>query len=125
VPNAASLQAKVFGAGWFHLDVPRHLFHFSPSSLKTMLSALGLSVQHEWAQELEIGLFGWTQSVLNRVMAQPNVLFGLLTGRKVPVGAAISSTLTGSAVTAAALPIELAALATHSGATLIYAAGRA
>ena len=27
VPNTASLQARVFGDRWFHLDLPRHLVH--------------------------------------------------------------------------------------------------
>ena len=28
VPDYASLQAKLFGKYWFHLDLPRHLHHF-------------------------------------------------------------------------------------------------
>ena len=33
VPNAGSLMFKLFRAYWFHLDLPRHLFHFSKSVL--------------------------------------------------------------------------------------------
>ncbi len=31
VPNAGGLQARIFGPQWFHLDVPRHLYHFTRS----------------------------------------------------------------------------------------------
>jgi SAM-dependent methyltransferase len=124
VPNAHSIQARVFGPRWFHLDVPRHLFHFSPRSLDALLAKTGLRRRRSWTQEFEIGLFGWTQSVLNRVFDKPNVLYGLLTGRKVPVAAAVASTVAGSVVTPAAVPLELAASMTGRGATIILAASR-
>jgi SAM-dependent methyltransferase len=125
VPNAHSLQARVFGAGWFHLDVPRHLFHFTPRSLEALLAKTGLRRTRSWTQEFEIGLFGWTQSVLNRLFERPNVLYGLLTGRQVsPVGA-LASTLAGSLVTPAAVPLEVAASVSGRGATIILAASRA
>jgi 2-polyprenyl-3-methyl-5-hydroxy-6-metoxy-1,4-benzoquinol methylase len=34
VPNIASLQFKLFGGSWFPLQIPQHLFHFSPASLQ-------------------------------------------------------------------------------------------
>ena len=33
VPNTASLQARVFGDRWFHLDLPRHLVHLPAPAL--------------------------------------------------------------------------------------------
>ena len=33
VPNSDSLQARVFGDRWFHLDLPRHLVHLSARAL--------------------------------------------------------------------------------------------
>jgi SAM-dependent methyltransferase len=41
VPNFDSLAAAWFGANWFGLDVPRHLTHFTPSTLRLMLSRAG------------------------------------------------------------------------------------
>ena len=32
-PNVASLQHKIFGASWFHLDPPRHLYLFTRATL--------------------------------------------------------------------------------------------
>jgi SAM-dependent methyltransferase len=33
VPNITSFQFKLFGRFWFPLQIPQHLFHFSPASL--------------------------------------------------------------------------------------------
>ena len=45
VPNAGSLQARVFRSRWFHLDVPRHLFHYTRTSLTGVLRDAGFDVQ--------------------------------------------------------------------------------
>lgn len=45
VPNAASLQAKLFGARWLALDPPRHLTHLAPGPLAARLRASGLEVE--------------------------------------------------------------------------------
>jgi SAM-dependent methyltransferase len=44
VPNIGSIQAKIAGDLWWGLDVPRHLTHFSPESLRRTLEAVGLSI---------------------------------------------------------------------------------
>jgi SAM-dependent methyltransferase len=41
VPNIDSLPFRWFGPTWIGLDLPRHLSHFTPLSLKRMLSAAG------------------------------------------------------------------------------------
>lgn len=38
VPNIESLEARIFKANWVHLDPPRHLHHFSPATLTSVLS---------------------------------------------------------------------------------------
>ncbi len=43
VPNIASWQAKVFSSNWKALDIPRHLYHFSPDSLRAMLAQAGFT----------------------------------------------------------------------------------
>lgn len=43
VPNIASLQARLLGKWWFGLDTPRHLYHFSPGTLRRVLSRAGFS----------------------------------------------------------------------------------
>jgi SAM-dependent methyltransferase len=126
VPDAEGVQARVFGARWFHLDVPRHLFHFGERSLQRLLESSGLEVVSRWHQELEIDLFGWTQSALNAVMPDPNVFFYQLTGRKVSGGRAqlAASFVLGSLFTAMALPAVPACSVAGEGGTLVMAARR-
>ncbi len=39
VPNFASWPARWFGPWWYALDLPRHLVHFTPQTLRQMLQA--------------------------------------------------------------------------------------
>ena len=41
VPNSASIVAKIFRRYWFGWDLPRHLYHFTPSILKKILIQTG------------------------------------------------------------------------------------
>lgn len=41
VPDAGSWMCRAFGEAWFCLDVPRHLYHFSPRTLRMVLTACG------------------------------------------------------------------------------------
>jgi SAM-dependent methyltransferase len=124
VPNAESLQARLFGPVWFHLDVPRHLFHFTPTALGRLLENCGLEVVRRWHLELEMDLFGWTQSVLNGIIHRPNVLFDVLTRRgrhhrPFEVGASL---VLGTAATIAAAPLVPLAASISRGAVVIFAA---
>jgi len=42
--NFDSLEAKIFSARWFHLDVPRHLYQFDPITLGKILSRAGFQI---------------------------------------------------------------------------------
>lgn len=53
VPDAASWQRVVFGPYWYALQLPAHLFHFTPASLRRLLSSLGyvdVRVRHQRTQ---------------------------------------------------------------------------
>ena len=82
IPNAAGLQARWGGPGWFHLDVPRHLYHFSRSELTEILVGLGFSIVQESTFSPEYGPYGMVQSLLNRVTFHPNALYRLI--KRVP-----------------------------------------
>ncbi len=41
-PNIRATSARMFGGKWFHLEVPRHLFHFHPDAVSARLESLGL-----------------------------------------------------------------------------------
>ena len=45
VPNYTSADAQLYGKFWAAYDVPRHLYHFSPNAMKTLLSEHGLQVE--------------------------------------------------------------------------------
>jgi len=43
VPNIDSAAARIFKSYWYSLELPRHLFHFSPASLGRIARAAGLN----------------------------------------------------------------------------------
>lgn len=45
VPNYTSKDAAIYGAYWAAYDVPRHLYHFSPASVRTLMKEHGLEVK--------------------------------------------------------------------------------
>lgn len=80
VPNARSWQARVFRRHWFHLDVPRHLVHFSPQSLRTALLSAGLVPTGTTFLSIEHDPVGWIQSTLNTLGFPQNQLVRRLVG---------------------------------------------
>lgn len=44
VPNAESLEARMFGRWWVPWDPPRHLYHFKKTTLTRLLKQTGFSV---------------------------------------------------------------------------------
>ena len=126
VPDAGGLQARLFGPRWFHLDVPRHLYHFNQRSLKHLLEAAGFAIVRRWHQEFEYDLLGWSQSALNLLMPEPNIFFNSLTGRHTGVGKSqpAASYVLGIMLSALALPATTAGTLSRRGGTLIVAAHR-
>jgi SAM-dependent methyltransferase len=49
-PNFASWERHVFRRRWFGLDVPRHLYHFTPATLRRMLAETGWRTRSVRAQ---------------------------------------------------------------------------
>lgn len=78
VPNLESLQARVGGRGWFHLDVPRHYHHFGLGVLARLLDEEGFDVEEVSHFALEQNPYGWIQSALNRLGLPANLLYTAL-----------------------------------------------
>lgn len=79
VPNFSSLQARWAGPAWFHLDLPRHLYHFPVAALQTLLQNRSFECRAEHHFSLRQNPFGWVQSALNRSRSLPrNSLYTLL-----------------------------------------------
>ena len=45
VPNYTSYDAQHYGQFWAAYDVPRHLYHFSPASMKKLVEEHGLTIK--------------------------------------------------------------------------------
>lgn len=65
VQNAKSLNYWLFGKWWFSLDVPRHLFSFSPETLQRLLSSLGLKIKTLWFDSTERNFLASLQYWIN------------------------------------------------------------
>jgi len=44
MPNIDSAGARIFGSYWYALELPRHLYHFSPASLRGLANTAGLEI---------------------------------------------------------------------------------
>jgi SAM-dependent methyltransferase len=72
-PNAASLQAGVFGSRWFALDLPRHLVHLPAPALLSRLRDSGLSIErvsYLWGGQV---VFGWLHGLVGLLPGRPNL----------------------------------------------------
>jgi ubiquinone/menaquinone biosynthesis C-methylase UbiE len=68
VPNFESWQSRLFKQYWFHLDLPRHLHHFTQASLKQLLDSVGLQIHRIHTHSLDQNPFGWIQSFQNKFL---------------------------------------------------------
>ncbi len=79
VPNAASWQARMFGARWFHVDAPRHLHFFGHAGLRALLAGRGFDVAEASTSDPAQNIFGFVQSALNCLpLAPPNRMYQLM-----------------------------------------------
>ena len=81
VPDFGCPEARFSTSGWFHLDVPRHLMHFSEDPLRELLKASGFDIVERWRFTLEFDLFSFVQSTLNWMGLPQNHLYRILRGR--------------------------------------------
>jgi SAM-dependent methyltransferase len=82
LPNIGSWQSRLMGRYWMHLDVPRHLVHFTPQALELALRASGFRMTRVDFQSFEHDPFGWVQSALDRVGFEQGLLIKRLTGMR-------------------------------------------
>ncbi|HEX3975932.1 MAG TPA: class I SAM-dependent methyltransferase [Solirubrobacteraceae bacterium] len=78
VPNVASVQARVGGERWYHLDVPRHRTHFTPPGLTRLLERSGLAPVAVHHLLLEHNPYGMWQSAVNRLTRDPSYVYNVL-----------------------------------------------
>jgi len=91
LPNFDSLQAKVFRGRWYHLEVPRHLFHYTPRALRRLLEAEGFTVVGESHTSMEHNWAGIMGSMIPLSVPQSHLggrLFRIAAGRPLARAAA-------------------------------------
>ena len=115
VPNIGSPTARWFGCRWLALDLPRHIFHFSPRSLRWAVEDAGFHVERMHYFSLEHSIFSLLQSMMNAVTGTQNVLLeSFKYGNTIPQIQRITHALLGM------LLLPIAAI----GALLLGIAGR-
>ncbi|MBK5232563.1 MAG: class I SAM-dependent methyltransferase [Thermoleophilia bacterium] len=67
VPNNASMQARAFGDDWLHLDLPRHLVHFTANSLTSGLEESGFKVGRTSGSRAGQVAIGWLDGLVGRL----------------------------------------------------------
>jgi len=84
VPNFTSYDATVFGEHWAAYDVPRHLYHFSPQAMRSLLSSHQLVLTDTfpmWFDSFYVSLLS-TAYRSGRTQAGKAMLTGLLSNVK-------------------------------------------
>ena len=109
VPNIASLQGRLFKRHWLHLDVPRHRYHFTAKTFRSLLTRAGFSAIRQGRFAIEYDWFGVIQSTLNSAGFRPNGLFERLTGPHAG-GQNPGDASLFDAIASAALSVPIAAL---------------
>ena len=110
VPNFGSPEARIGRAGWFHLDVPRHLVHFTPSTLTAILEAAGFRPVKVSYLVPEYDLFSFVQTVENRLGLPPNLLYDVLRRPEARLRRQQSGGVASVVAVGLAVPLSLAAV---------------
>ena len=124
VPNLNSLQAKLGGSRWFHLDAPRHRTHFTPDGLDTLLRAHGFEPVATHHVLLEHNPFGMWQSLVSRLTPTPSFLYHLLKRNARPGPADVAITVLALPLVPLAALLELLAGLARRGGTIMVVARR-
>lgn len=77
VPNSDSWDFRIGHGRWFHLDVPRHLYHFSPASLSTLLGKAGFEIVFSSTSSIEDNPIGTLQTLLAIIGLEPGSIFSV------------------------------------------------
>ena len=129
VPNAASLQARLFGDQWLALDLPRHLVHICPSALLAEIEELGFTVERVSYLRGGQVLFGWLHGLVRQLPGRPDLYDAIRRSEAQQQAQNPARRLYALAAGIVALPFGLVGmaveLATKSGGTIYAQARRA
>ena len=82
VPNFGSTEAINAKSSWFHLDVPRHINHFSSTFIKNLIYINNAVIINESYINIEYDLFSTVQTWQNKFGISHNFLYKSLRNSK-------------------------------------------
>ena len=124
VPNIESLQARIGGSRWLHLDVPRHRHHFTPGGIESLLGRHGLEPERTEHILLEHNPFGMWQAWLDRATTTPAYAYNLIKRNARPTLRDLVPTVLVAALAPLAIIAEAIAGLTRRGGTVAVLARR-
>ena len=77
VPNFKSWQSSFAKEKWIHLDVPRHINHFTEKRLKKMMEDIGFTPVKIDSFSFHLGVLGMLDSLLKLCGYKKNIIFEL------------------------------------------------
>jgi len=77
VPDADSLEARIFKKYRINWDIPRHFYHFSPENLKRLLEKTGFEVIKIKHDPHPGGILGSIQHIFEDIKIEPRISFAV------------------------------------------------
>jgi len=77
VPRIDSWQARIAGKDWMHLDIPKHLTHWSQEGLVSELEKLDLEPCAKRKYSIHLGVLGMLQALLVNTGYRENIILAL------------------------------------------------
>jgi SAM-dependent methyltransferase len=118
VPNLDSLQARLGGDRWFHLDPRRHLVHFTPLGVELLLERSGFRVVELRPVLLDQAVPGMWMTLLNRLTLRQNALRAFVRREPVERRDLVVTAMAAAPLLVLGILLELAAAATGRGGAL-------
>ena len=115
VPNISSWQAKLAGKNWMHLDIPRHLSHFTKEKIFNISEACGLKVVKTSYFSLHLGIIGSLRAFMGLFGYKSNIIFDLKNFKKHGLSKRVGLLISVGLIIPIATLIELVACAFKSG----------
>ncbi|MEK7499341.1 MAG: methyltransferase domain-containing protein, partial [Patescibacteria group bacterium] len=82
VPNFDSWERKLTNENWFHLDIPRHVYHFSTATMRAILEKNGFTITNIMYAAPEYDFYSFCQSLLNTLpFSEKYLLYKKLQGQ--------------------------------------------
>ena len=125
VPNCDSWDFRLGKEKWFQLDVPRHLYHFSPKSLSLLFNKAGFQVFDTSTSSFEDNPMSTLQTMMSVIGFKPGAIYRLLKeGRgeenKKNLAITLASLFAGIALSAPSILFSSASQVANQGGTLTF-----